>query len=183
MLASDPPTRRQHGASIGRILDRPDRPRCRGRREEASADARARGPRSDQPPCAERPGRRGPRLGAHLEEVCVMKKILITFATLAVSAGTALAGAGSAQANDGPDALCLDGWIWSACVSGPDWTPWNPGHGFYGCLSPREAFVEVARAAPDSPAVRSRRIPIPGRDAEEHDENIHRGRLVRAAGG
>ena len=69
-----------------------------------------------------------------------MKKILVTFAMLAVSAGTALAGAASAQANDGPG-LCWDGWIWSACVSGPgwvdDWNPWNddwnhncnPGHG------------------------------------------------------
>ena len=64
-----------------------------------------------------------------------MKKILVTLATLAVSAGISLAGAGSAQANDDPG-LCWDGWIWSACVSGPgwvDWNPWNnnwnPGHG------------------------------------------------------
>lgn len=74
--------------------------------------------------------------------MCAMKKILVTLATLAVSAGIALAGAGSAQANDDPG-LCWDGWIWSACVSGPgwvdDWNPWNdnwnpgnncnPGHG------------------------------------------------------
>ena len=65
-----------------------------------------------------------------------MKKILVTLATLAVSAAIALAGAGSAQANDDPG-LCWNGWIWSACVSGPgwvDWNPWNngpcnPGHG------------------------------------------------------
>ncbi len=61
-----------------------------------------------------------------------MKKILVTLATLAVSAGIALAGAGSAQAND--DGWCLNGWVWSACVSGPGWVdPWwggNPGHGF-----------------------------------------------------
>jgi hypothetical protein len=54
-----------------------------------------------------------------------MKKILVTLATLAVSAGIALAGAGSAQAND--DGLCWNGWIWSACVSGPGWVDWNPG--------------------------------------------------------
>ena len=54
-----------------------------------------------------------------------MKNILITLATLAVSAGIALAGAGSAQAND--DGLCWNGWIWSACLSGPDWVDWNPG--------------------------------------------------------
>ena len=41
-----------------------------------------------------------PKLGTHLEEVCAMKKILVTLATLAASAGIALAGAGSAQAND-----------------------------------------------------------------------------------
>ena len=58
-----------------------------------------------------------------------MKKILVTLATLAVSAGIALAGAGSAQANDDHDGLCWNGWIWSACVSGPDWVDWNPGHG------------------------------------------------------
>ena len=65
-----------------------------------------------------------------------MNKILVTLATLAVSAGIALFGAGSAQANDDPG-LCWNGWIWSACVSGPgwvDWNPWNngpcnPGHG------------------------------------------------------
>ena len=63
-------------------------------------------------------------------------KILVSLATLAMSAGMALAGAGSAQANDDPG-LCWNGWIWSACVSGPgwvDWNPWNngpcnPGHG------------------------------------------------------
>ncbi len=41
-----------------------------------------------------------------------MKKILVTLATLAVSAGIALAGAPSAQANDGPG-LC-----WNGCVPG-----------------------------------------------------------------
>ena len=41
-----------------------------------------------------------------------MKKILITLATLAVSAGIALAGSGQAQAND--DGLCWNGWIWTA---------------------------------------------------------------------
>ena len=65
-----------------------------------------------------------------------MKKILVTLATLAVSAGIALAGAGSAQANDDPG-LCWNGWIWSACVSGtrlgglePRLGYWNPGHGW-----------------------------------------------------
>jgi len=64
-----------------------------------------------------------------------MKKILVTVATVAVSSGVALAGAGSAQADDDPS-LCWDGRYWSACVSGPGWvdwkpwTPWNPGHGF-----------------------------------------------------
>jgi hypothetical protein len=63
-----------------------------------------------------------------------MKKILVTLATLAVSAGIALAGAGSAQANDDPG-LCWNGVFLEACVSGPgwvDWNPWNncnPGHG------------------------------------------------------
>jgi len=64
-----------------------------------------------------------------------MKNILVTLATLAVSAGISLAGAGSAQADDDPG-LCWDGWIWTACVSVPgwvDWNPWNnnwnPGHG------------------------------------------------------
>jgi len=32
-----------------------------------------------------------PKLGAQLEELCAMKKILVTLATLAVSAGIALA--------------------------------------------------------------------------------------------
>ena len=61
-----------------------------------------------------------------------MKKILITLATLAVSAGIALGGSGEAQADPG---LCWNGWIWEACIQGPgwvDWNPWgnwNPGHG------------------------------------------------------
>jgi hypothetical protein len=69
-----------------------------------------------------------------------MKKMLVTLATLVVSAVFALAGSSQAQAD--PD-LCWNGWIWSACVSGPgwidvpgpdwiDWNPWNncnPGHG------------------------------------------------------
>jgi hypothetical protein len=55
-----------------------------------------------------------------------MKKILVTLATLGVSAGIGLAGAGSAQANDDPG-WCWNGWIWSACVSGPGWVDWNPG--------------------------------------------------------
>ena len=87
-----------------------------------------------------------------------MKKILVTLATLAVSAGIALAGAGSAQAND--DGLCWNGWIWSACLAGPDWVDWNPGWESWtwawGLASRREAFVEVARAAPGSPALRPR---------------------------
>ena len=44
-----------------------------------------------------------------------MKKILVTLATLAVSAGIALAGAGSAQANDDPG-LCWNGVFWDVCV-------------------------------------------------------------------
>ena len=89
-----------------------------------------------------------------------MKKILVTLATLAVSAGIALAGAGSAQANDDPG-LC-----WNGCVLGrlrvgtglgrlepveqlESWT-WA-----LGCSSRREA-LEVARAAPGSPALRPR---------------------------
>jgi hypothetical protein len=59
-----------------------------------------------------------------------MKKIFVTLATLAVSAGIALAGAGSAQAND--DGLCWNGSIWSACLSGPGWVDWNPW-GNWGC--------------------------------------------------
>ena len=55
-----------------------------------------------------------------------MKKILVTLATLAVSAGIALAGAGSAQANDDPG-LCWNGVFLEACVSGPGWVDWNPG--------------------------------------------------------
>ena len=54
-----------------------------------------------------------------------MKKILVTLATLAVSAGIALAGAGSAQANDDPG-LCWNGVFWDVCVSGPGWVDWNP---------------------------------------------------------
>ena len=64
-----------------------------------------------------------------------MKKILVTLATLAVSAG-ALAGAGSAQADPDPG-LCWDGLVWSACVSVPDIVDWNPGWGCnpgHGCL-------------------------------------------------
>lgn len=63
-----------------------------------------------------------------------MKKIFLSLATVAVSAGIAFAGAGSAQADDDPS-LCWNGIFWSACVSGPgwvDWDPWdtwNPGHG------------------------------------------------------
>jgi hypothetical protein len=63
-----------------------------------------------------------------------MKKTLVTLATLAVSAVIALAGAGSAQADDDPG-LCWNGVFLEACVSGPgwvDWKPWspcNPGHG------------------------------------------------------
>ena len=45
-----------------------------------------------------------------------MKKILVTLATLAVSAGIAFAGAPSAQANDGPG-LCWNGVFLEACVS------------------------------------------------------------------
>jgi hypothetical protein len=61
-----------------------------------------------------------------------MNKILVTLATLAVSAVFALAGSGQAQADPG---LCWNGWLWSACAQGPgwvDWNPWNncnPGHG------------------------------------------------------
>jgi hypothetical protein len=59
-----------------------------------------------------------------------MKKILITIATIAMSAVFALAGAGTAQAND--DGLCWNGWIWSACIQGPGWVDWghwgNWGH-------------------------------------------------------
>ncbi len=64
-----------------------------------------------------------------------MKKIFVILATLAASAGIALAGAGSAQADDGPG-LCWNGVIWGACVPGPGWVDWdhwnnwcNPGHG------------------------------------------------------
>ena len=53
-----------------------------------------------------------------------MKKILVTLATLVMSAGFALAGAPAAQADDG---LCWNGWLWTACVQGPGWVDWNPG--------------------------------------------------------
>jgi hypothetical protein len=53
-----------------------------------------------------------------------MKKIVVTLATLAASAGIALAGSGQAQADPG---LCWNGWLWSACVQGPGWVDWNPG--------------------------------------------------------
>ncbi len=73
-----------------------------------------------------------------------MKKILVTLATLAVSAGIALAGAGSAQANDD---LCWDGLFWSACLPTPDlvdwnpgWVDWNPGWG--GCHPGHGCFDE-----------------------------------------
>ena len=54
-----------------------------------------------------------------------MKKILVTLATLVMSATIALAGAPTAQAND--DGLCWNGWLWTACVQGPGWVDWNPG--------------------------------------------------------
>ena len=54
-----------------------------------------------------------------------MNKILVTLATLAVSATIALAGAPVASAND--DGLCWNGWIWTACIQGPGWVDWNPG--------------------------------------------------------
>ena len=47
-----------------------------------------------------------------------MNKILVAFATLAMSAVFALAGSGQAQADPG---LCWNGWLWSACVQGPGW--------------------------------------------------------------
>ena len=53
-----------------------------------------------------------------------MKKIIIPFATLAVSTGIALGGAGSAQADD--PGLCVDGVFVEGCVSGPGWVEWNP---------------------------------------------------------
>ena len=59
-----------------------------------------------------------------------MKKILVTLATLVMSATIALAGAPTAQAND--DGLCWNGWIWTAWVSGPGWVDWNPW-GNWGC--------------------------------------------------
>ena len=60
-----------------------------------------------------------------------MKKILTALATIAVSAGITLAGAPAASAND--DGLCWNGWIWSACVSGPGWVDWNPWGNWGGC--------------------------------------------------
>jgi len=73
-----------------------------------------------------------------------MKKILVTLATLAVSAGTALAGAGSAQANDD---LCVNGWIVSGCLPTPGWVDWNPGWvdwnpGWGGCNPGHGCFDE-----------------------------------------
>ena len=82
-----------------------------------------------------------------------MNKILVTLATLAASAGIALAGSGQAQADPG---VCWNGWLWTACVQGPGWVDWNPGGGgrrlqsrarVWGLASRREARVEVARAA------------------------------------
>ncbi len=52
-----------------------------------------------------------------------MNKILVTLATLAMSAVFALAGSGQAQADPG---LCWNGWLWTACVQGPGWVDWNP---------------------------------------------------------
>ena len=89
-----------------------------------------------------------------------MNKILVTLATLAMSAVFALAGSGQAQADPG---LCWNGWLWSACVQGPGWVDWNPGleqlqswTWVWGLASRREAWVVVARAAPGSPALRPR---------------------------
>ena len=59
-----------------------------------------------------------------------MKKILVTLATLVMSATIALAGAPTAQAND--DGLCWNGWLWTACVQGPGWVDWNPGWNNWG---------------------------------------------------
>ena len=57
-----------------------------------------------------------------------MKKILITLAVLVMSAAFALTGAGQAQADGGDGGgLCWNGWLWSACIQGPDWVDWNPG--------------------------------------------------------
>ena len=53
-----------------------------------------------------------------------MNKILVSLATLAMSAVFALAGSGQAQADPG---LCWNGWLWTACVEGPGWVDWNPG--------------------------------------------------------
>ena len=59
-----------------------------------------------------------------------MKKILVTLATLVMSATIALAGAPTAKAND--DGLCWNGWLWTACVQGPGWVDWNPGWNNWG---------------------------------------------------
>ena len=71
-----------------------------------------------------------------------MKKILVTLATLAMSAVFALTGSGQAQADPG---LCGNGWLWSACVEGPGWVDWspnicNPGH---GCGDYRHGFKHL----------------------------------------
>ena len=63
-----------------------------------------------------------------------MKKLLIALATLVMAAGITLGGAAPAQANPGPG-LCLNGWVWEACVEAnvPNWGwghGWNPGHGW-----------------------------------------------------
>ena len=71
-----------------------------------------------------------------------MKKILITIATIAMSAVFALAGAGTAQAND--DGLCWNGWIWSACVSGPGWVDWNPAGGTGTAAGGREIKAKTS---------------------------------------
>jgi hypothetical protein len=59
-----------------------------------------------------------------------MKKILVTLATLVMSATIALAGASTAQAND--DGLCWNGWLWTACLQGPGWVDWNPWNNWDG---------------------------------------------------
>ena len=58
-----------------------------------------------------------------------MNKILVSLATLAMSAVFALAGSGQAQADPG---LCWNGWLWTACVQGPGWVDWNPGWNNWG---------------------------------------------------
>ena len=71
-----------------------------------------------------------------------MKKILVTLATLVMSATIALAGAPTAKAND--DGLCWNGWLWTACVQGPGWVDWNP----VGQLGPREQQTLEPRPRP-----------------------------------